>query len=112
MEQAAKHCKELYNLLYRLLSSDGTHTNLNAIQRFLSFDQNEVLVGMRVGPDTTDLVDVLSMACLMFMWAVGPFIRVFDKLEHEAKLQEYMRRYTELPHDEPNNVRVEGHYED
>jgi hypothetical protein len=33
---AAKHCIDLYNLLYRLLSSDGTHTNLNAIQRFSS----------------------------------------------------------------------------
>jgi hypothetical protein len=108
---AAKHCKDLYNLLYRLLSSDGTHTNLNAIQRFLSFDQNEELIGMRVGPDTKDLVDVLSMACLMFLWTVGPFIRVFDKQEHEGKLQEYMRRYTELPHSEPSDVVVDGHYE-
>jgi len=107
---AAKHCKDLYNLLYRLLSSDGTHTNLNAIQRFLSFEGEE-LVGLKVGPDITDLVDVLSMACLMLMWAVGPFIRVFAKQGAEAKLQKYMRRFTELPHSEPPDARVEGNFE-
>jgi hypothetical protein len=108
---ATKHCKDLYDLLYRLLSSDGTHTNLNAIQRFLSFDKNDELVGMKVGPDVTDLVDVLSMACLMLLWAVGPFIRVFAKQGYEEKLQEYMRRFTELPHSEPADVRVEGNYQ-
>jgi hypothetical protein len=30
---AAKHCPDLYNLLYRPLSNDGTHTNVNAIHR-------------------------------------------------------------------------------
>jgi hypothetical protein len=35
---ATRHCPDLYNLLYRSLSNDGTHTNVNAIHRFLEFD--------------------------------------------------------------------------
>jgi hypothetical protein len=38
-EQVAHtHCRDLYQTLYRLLSGDGTHTNIIAIQRHVSFD--------------------------------------------------------------------------
>ena len=51
---AAKHCKDLYDRLYRSLSNDGTHTNVNAIHRFLEFDASSQPTGLRFGPSTHD----------------------------------------------------------
>jgi hypothetical protein len=53
---AAKHCPDLYNLLYRPLSNDGTHTNVNAIHRVLEFNESGQPTGLRVGPDTHDML--------------------------------------------------------
>ncbi len=47
-----QHCKDLYGLMYRLFSGDGTHTNINAINRFMEFDAGGQLTGFRVGPNT------------------------------------------------------------
>lgn len=107
---AAKHCETLYDLLYRLLSNDGTHVNLTAVQRFLTFDTSDTLTGMRVGPDVSDLVGVLSAACVMILWASGPFMRVFAKSGGEERLRAYMQRFDALPHGEPADVNVEGNY--
>lgn len=107
-EQSAEHCRDLYNLLYRILSSDGTHTNISAIHRFLQFDRDDNLKNMRVGPDTTDLVEVLRMACLMLLWATDPFIRIFEKTDHKARWSMYRKKYDHLPHTEPDNVFVQG----
>lgn len=107
---AAKYCPDLYDLLYRLLSNDGTHVSLNGIQRFLVFDKSGTLTKVRVGPDICDLVSVLSAACLMMLWASWPFIRVSARLEGEERLRAYIQRFAELPHSEPADVRVEGSY--
>ncbi len=48
---AAKHCKDLYNTLYRLLSSDGTHTTINSIHRAAVYDAIGQIAGFKVGPD-------------------------------------------------------------
>jgi hypothetical protein len=37
-------------LLYRQLSGDGTHTNINAVHRHFEFDAAGQLTGMNVGP--------------------------------------------------------------
>jgi hypothetical protein len=37
---AQKHCKDLY-ILYRLFSSDGPHTTINAIHRRVAYDANQ-----------------------------------------------------------------------
>ena len=103
---AVKHCKDLYELLYRLLSSDGTHTNINSIHRFLTFDLAGQLVGVKVGPDTSDMVTVLKAACLMFLWAADPFARAFSQDNIKDRIKAKIQRFAELPQEEPNDVTV------
>ena len=58
-----EHCNDLYHL-YRLLSSDGTHTTLNAINRYVAHDAAMQITAVNVGPDTKDLVETLE-DCLL-----------------------------------------------
>lgn len=103
---AQKHCKDLYQTLYRLLSADGTHTTINAIHRHVSYDDNQQIAELKIGPDTASLVETLKAACLMFIWAADPFARAFDLGEITARLQKKLQRFNELPPDEPASVTV------
>lgn len=103
---ALKHCKDLYQTLYRLLSADGTHTTINAIHRHIAYDANQQISELKVGPDTSSLIETLMAACLMLIWAADPFARAFDPPEITARLQQYLRRFNELPQDEPATVAV------
>lgn len=103
---ALKHCKDLYQLLYRLLSADGTHTTMNAIHRHVAYDANQQITELKNGPDTSDLVETLKAACLMFIWAADPFARAFDLTAIAGRLQKQLQRFTELPPDEPASVTV------
>ncbi|MCC6946411.1 MAG: hypothetical protein IT539_01455 [Bradyrhizobiaceae bacterium] len=109
-EIAETHCKDLYQTLYRLLSGDGTHTTLNAIHRHVEYDANNEIRELKIGPDTTGLVETLKAACLMFLWAADPFARAFDLREHTDRLQEHLQRFTKLPQDEPASVAVVGRF--
>jgi hypothetical protein len=103
---AQKHCKDLYRTLYRLLSSDGTHTTINAIHRHVSYDENQRISELKIGPDTSSLVETLKAACLMFIWAADPFARAFALSDMTTRLQAQLRRFNELPQDEPASVNV------
>jgi hypothetical protein len=107
---AVKNCKDLYELLYRLLSSDGTHTNINSIHRFLTFDPAGQLTGVKVGPDTSDMVTVLKAACLMFLWAADPFARAFNQDNIRDRIKADIQRFAELPQDEPGDVTVVANF--
>ena len=108
---AAKHCRDLYDLLYRSLSNDGTHTNINAIHRFLEFDGSSQLTGLRFGPNTRDMVDVLKMACLMFIWAADPFARA-HALQFRPQIADKMRQFDGMPGEEPPDVSVLAHFDE
>jgi hypothetical protein len=100
---ALKHCKDLYDLLYRLLSSDGTHTTLDSINRVFDYDAtSHHITNVKVGPDIADLVETLKSACLMFLWAADPFPRVYNQSEIGTRIQKMMRRFVALPQDEPD----------
>ena len=103
---ASKHCKDLYQTLYRLFSADGTHTTINAIHRHVTYDANEKITDLKVGPDTSSLIETIMAACLMFIWAADPFVRAFDLNEIKDRLQEQLQRFKELPQDEPASVTV------
>jgi hypothetical protein len=106
---AAKHCRELYDLMYRSLSNDGTHTNVNAIHRFLEFHPSGELAALRVGPETTDMIDVFALACLTFLWAAEPFAQAHS-LHFRERISEGRARFEKLPHEEPSNVSVTAHF--
>ena len=100
---ALKNCKDLYDLLYRLLSSDGTHTTIASITRCFDYDSNTKQISeLKVGPDILNLVETLKAACLMFLWAADPFARAYDQNEMRTRVQEMMQRFEKLPQDEPN----------
>jgi hypothetical protein len=103
---ALRHCKDLYQTLYRLLSADGTHTTINAIHRHVAYDANQQISELKVGPDTSSLIETLMAACLMLIWAADPFVRAFDLTEFTARLQQYLQRFNELPQDEPASISV------
>ncbi len=96
-DTAAAHCFDLYNLLYRTLSSDGTHATVNSLNRLLEVDANQRATAFKVAPDTDGLVETLSAACLLFLWSADPFAATFGRADITAELAERLRRFGELP---------------
>ncbi|HEY1806393.1 MAG TPA: DUF5677 domain-containing protein [Terracidiphilus sp.] len=94
---AAEHCFDLYNLLYRMLSSDGTHATVNSLNRLLEVDSNGQIRAFKVAPDQDGLVEVLSAACLLFIWAAGPFAAAFDRPDTTSELSKQLKLFAELP---------------
>jgi hypothetical protein len=101
---AKKHCAELYLLLYRPLSSDGTHTTVDAINRHLEADEELRITGLKGGPELTDIVDTLSIACLSFIWALNSFeeMRAADR----QQVQSFLQKFRELSGDQPIQLKV------
>ena len=51
------------------------------------------------------VVDVLKMACLMFIWAANPFARA-HALRSWPQIADKMRRFDRMPDEEPPDVSV------
>jgi hypothetical protein len=97
-EQVAdKHCPELYQLLYRDLSSDGTHATINSLNRFLVVDSNERITDFKVAPDVNGLKEVLSAASLLFIWAAAPFADIYGLSDVSAAISERVQQFATLP---------------
>jgi hypothetical protein len=91
------HCPDLYKLLYRPLSIDGTHTNLDAINRHVQVDPGGRVTGLKGGPDAEGIVEVLKAATLIVLWAADPISRAFPMDGIDDRIQAYLRRFRELP---------------
>jgi hypothetical protein len=76
---ALKHCPDLYQLLYRSFSSDGTHATLSSLDRYVITDTSMEITAFKATPDGEGVVEVLSAACLLFMWAADPFAVAVDR---------------------------------
>ena len=74
-----QHCPDLYQLLYRSLSSDGTHATLSSFDRYVVTDANMQITAFKAAPDGEGIVEALSAACLMFIWAADPFAAAVDR---------------------------------
>jgi Family of unknown function (DUF5677) len=94
---AAKYCADLYHLLYRSLSSDGTHATINSLNRFVIADANMQITAFKLAPNTDGLVEALSAACLLFIWAAEPFAVVFNRPDVSPELSKQIQRFAELP---------------
>ena len=101
---AKKHCPELYLLLYRPLSSDGTHTTVDAINRHIEADEEFRITGLKGGPELTDVVDTLSIACLSFIWALNSFeeVRGGDR----QRVQSFLQKFKDLSKDQPIRLKL------
>jgi len=89
-------CPDLYQLLYRLLSADGTHATIDALNRHLILDTDQNIVGLNAGPDTDGVVDALQAACLVMLWAAEPFSRAFPTDGVSDQIQGFVQRFGQL----------------
>jgi Family of unknown function (DUF5677) len=96
-ETAAAHCIDLYNLLYRSLSSDGTHATVNSLNRMLEIDNSQQITAFKVAPDLDGLVEALSAACLLFIWSADPFADAFNRPDVSAELSKQLKLFAQLP---------------
>jgi len=94
---AMKYCPDLYQLLYRSMSSDGTHATINSLNRFVEADATGRITAFKVAPDTTGLVEAISAACLLFIWSAGPFAGAFDRPDVSAELSNRIQLFAQLP---------------
>jgi hypothetical protein len=93
---ADKHCKDLYIALYRLLSSDGTHTTIDVMDRYFESDALGQITALKMGPDHEGLDDTINAACLTFLWAANAFAQVFSKGESNQVVSDYLKEYRRL----------------
>lgn len=105
---AAKHCPSLYDTLYRLHSTDGTHTNVTAIHREVEFDYAGQISGIKVGPDTEGMVETVKSACMALLWALDPFTRAYSI--DQKRVGEELNRFKNLPQNEPADVQVTANF--
>lgn len=96
-DTAAQYCPDLYQLLYRDLSQDGTHTTLQAIDRYLETDDGLNATAFKAGPDGNNMTGTLSATCLLFLWAADPVADAFGRKDVTAKLKEQVQRFGTLP---------------
>lgn len=93
-EQLAKdRFKDLYNLVYRYLSGDGVHVNVNVLNRHARVDANQQVTGIKRGPTDADLLDTLDAACLSLLWAALPTATFFGMTEFNDAIGKRIREY-------------------
>jgi hypothetical protein len=104
---AQQHCKDLYNLVYRPLSADGTHSTIDSMNRHVEADALMKITAVRVAPDvsdTTEIIETVSLACLTLLCAADPFVRAFERGNDANRLQRYLARFRELEPNVPLNL--------
>ncbi len=94
---ALKSCPDLYQLMYRSLSSDGTHTTLNTLDRYVLADANGQITSFKSAPGPEGLVETLSAACLLFLWAADPFADSAGRPDITARIKQQVQRFATLP---------------
>jgi hypothetical protein len=88
---AQKHCPDLYDTLYRLLSMDGTHINAGSLAR--RFERSgEDFTMMKVGPDVEGLVSALQAACAAFLHSIEPFVKLYPVAGYAEKVDVLVQR--------------------
>jgi hypothetical protein len=96
-EVARNHCPDLYQVLYRSFSSDGTHATIASIDRYVITDGNMQAIGFSAAPDGEGAVEVLSGACLLFFWAADPFAAAMDLPDVTDAIKQELARFGTLP---------------
>jgi hypothetical protein len=94
---ALKCCPDLYQLMYRSLSSDGTHATLNTLDRYVLADAKGQITSFKSAPGPEGLVETLSAACLLFLWAADPFADSAGRPDITARIKQEVQRFGTLP---------------
>ncbi|KRQ15561.1 hypothetical protein AOQ71_09255 [Bradyrhizobium manausense] len=99
---ALKCCPDLYQLMCRSLLSDGTHTTLNTLDRYVLADTKGQITSFKSAPGPEGLVETLSAACLLFLWAADPFAGSAGRPDITARIKQEVQRFATLPGAFPN----------
>ena len=78
---------------------------------FSSLTDSSQLTGLRFGPNTGDMVEVLKMASLMFIWAADPFARAHG-LQFRSQIADKIREFDAMPGSEPADVSILAHFDE
>ncbi len=93
---AEKCCPELYNLIYRPLSTLGTHVNPRRMDENLKTDEHGAILGRNRGPTTEGLDLTLQSACMILLHAARVAANMLGQPGLEDRLRCLTRRWGEL----------------
>ena len=68
----------LYNVIYRAASGDGAHTSIDGLNRHVRADQLANVVGLKFGPDVSDLAETLSDSMSLLAFATDAILALFS----------------------------------
>jgi hypothetical protein len=54
---------DIYDVYYRGLSTDASHASVTALNRYVEADEHSMIVGLRWGPEVSDVQDTLTCVC-------------------------------------------------
>ena len=54
---------DIYDVYYRGLSTDASHASVTALNRYVEADEYSMIVGLRWGPEVSDVQDTLTCVC-------------------------------------------------
>jgi hypothetical protein len=54
------------------------------------------ITALKGGPDISEVPEALSVACLVFLWALHPVAEMFELNDVTAKINNGLRRFKEL----------------
>jgi hypothetical protein len=93
---ARKVCPDLYTLIYRSLSWDGTHVSANSLQRYFNYDANGRAKSLKVAPEIADVPEALLFACNSALWTLDAYTVLHPADGLGPKLQNLMARFKTL----------------
>jgi hypothetical protein len=64
---------------------------------FIVADANVRITAFKVAPNGDGLIEVLSAACLVFLWAADPFAVSAQRPDVTAQIEEQVQRFATLP---------------
>jgi hypothetical protein len=96
-EQVARTvCPDLYTLVYRSLSWDGTHVSANSLTRYFNYDANGRATSLKVAPEVADVPDALLFACNSILWTLNAYESLHPIDGLAPTLQILMARFKDL----------------
>ena len=60
----------IYDVYYRGLSTDASHASVTALNRYVEADEHSMIVGLRWGPEVSDVQDTLMCVCTAAIYLI------------------------------------------
>ena len=62
------------------------------------------ITGLKGGPELTEIVDTLSIACLAFIWALHSFEEM--RATDGQQVQSFLQKFKDLSNDQPIQLKI------